>query len=513
MGACQLTRFLFVSVTLALMALSVTAGPPSPIDALPDFSYAGYHSGKKDFDFATPDSFDIRDYGAKPDDEADDTDAILAALEDAKAAGGIVRIPKGQWMLQRQLFIDQGPVAILGAGSDKTTIYIPVSLSDLWGWERGFSSSRGFFEVVPPQVKAEVLARAVGNHGIESKKLKVKWQEGVERPVQREWLQIQWFNDAQNDLIDYLYGGVVPQDDWGEGLVDVLEERVKEWVQVKKVSSNRLTFYQPLHMPTRSGWDVRVVRLPPIEEVAIQGLKIRFKEAPYAGHHKEKGYNAIFASGLVNGWIKDVIVENADSGVIVNRSRFVTVKNLKLIGRKMHHAISTAWSTDCLFDSWRVVAPHVHGTTISTGAHRDVYSRGFGNKLKMDAHRRLPFQNLHTQIEIFHGDEQQDVFVSGGSLDVGLHAGAYNIYWNIYHDFADGVSRKKKVFGPYGDWPLGVFAGWRGNRKIQVKKATGRYQVILFNNSVPVVPLWVMGNPFPVPQKIKNLFLYQRGLH
>lgn len=507
----------FLLVILCGWEGGLQSSPPTPLDLLPNFSRAGFAGGDGRFDFNAP-RIDIRDYGAEADDDKDDTKAIERALSDAKQARGVVWVPEGQWILSRPLFLDESYVGILGAGSGLTTLFIKRSLSDVSGWNQQLSFSGGFIEMASREEGETVLGKVTGTHPVESRVLTVRWQDGETRPRENEWVQLRWHNDEGNTLTDYLYGGVVPENEAGEEMLKAGEVRVREWARVKRVQGERVTFFHPVHVPIIPAWKVKLLRAPHVSHVGIKGFKILFKYEAYAGHLKEKGWNAVFARGVVNGWIEDLEIRNADLGVVVNDSRFVTGKKLKMNGRKLHHALSFSWSSDCVFDSWKIEASHVHGTTISTGAHNNVFSRGFGKKLKMDAHRRQPFQNLHTQIEIEHGKDEDGqprdpnkVFSSSGREGVGLHAAAFNVYWNIYHDFSEN-SPHKVTFGPFKEWPRALFMGWRGDRQIKIKKQTGKYQWVDSTGKIPVLPVWDAGRGVFVPEKIRNLYLYQRSL-
>lgn len=72
-------------------------------------------------------------YNAKGDGESDDTDAIQAALAAAgNAGGGVVYLPAGVYVFQRPVTVRKSGVVIRGDGRARTTIRIPVSLSDVY---------------------------------------------------------------------------------------------------------------------------------------------------------------------------------------------------------------------------------------------------------------------------------------------------------------------------------------------------------------------------------------------
>jgi hypothetical protein len=80
-------------------------GPEVPAERrrmLHDFSYAGYHRGERPIPANPPGKvYDITRFGAKPDDQLDDTAAIQNAIDAAgEAGGGIVAVPRGEFRIQ-----------------------------------------------------------------------------------------------------------------------------------------------------------------------------------------------------------------------------------------------------------------------------------------------------------------------------------------------------------------------------------------------------------------------------
>src|SRR5215211_3974459 len=84
-----------------------------PAGRLPDFSYAGYHAGEAEIP-APPARWDLkRDFGAKGDGRADDSQALLNAVRSIKA--GVLYIPKGTYLISKRIDIDRGNLILRGA--------------------------------------------------------------------------------------------------------------------------------------------------------------------------------------------------------------------------------------------------------------------------------------------------------------------------------------------------------------------------------------------------------------
>lgn len=93
---------------------------------LPDFSFAGYHSGEAPLP-NPPVKANVRDFGAKGDGVADDTEAFVRAL--AAVSNGAVLVPAGRYKITDILYIRKPNVVLRGEGTDKTTLVFPYSLS------------------------------------------------------------------------------------------------------------------------------------------------------------------------------------------------------------------------------------------------------------------------------------------------------------------------------------------------------------------------------------------------
>jgi len=466
-------RFLVGLLLVAFAPLSLAQELPR-IRNLPDFSWAGYHSGSRPLPSRKP-TIEVID------------GKIQAALDQAARSGGVVRLPAGRFTLNKVLRISASGVVLRGAGSGKTTLYCPRPLAEMIKPSKQWSWSGGMIQVAPRWGRSQTVASVVAPSPAGSLRLTIKASLKL---VVGEWLLLEWFNDTGKDtLLDHLYGGVVGRKWMGKELQQATGARVKEWIQVVSIKGNQLTIAQPLRIDLRPAWRPRLSRRPLLQEVGIEGLTIAFPRTTYPGHLKERGYNGISISSLVNGWVRDVRTINADSGIFIGSCRYVTVRDIVLRGRRMHHPLSVSWAADCLITRWRIEAPHRHGTTISWAAHGNVFSHGWGNALAMDAHRAASFQNLHSQIVVAHGRRPLSPFRSGGSRPRGPHTASRNVYWNIYNQYPQASGKRASILG-HAEWPRGIFVGWRGNRPLKFEPVRNmKQQIVALNQRLEVQDL------------------------
>src|SRR6476620_661554 len=89
----------------------------NPRSRLPDFSFAGYHSGET----SSPDvprGVSVKEYGARGDGQTDDTAAFLKALATVKS--GAIEVPPGRYRITNILEIKRSRIVLRGAGPDKS---------------------------------------------------------------------------------------------------------------------------------------------------------------------------------------------------------------------------------------------------------------------------------------------------------------------------------------------------------------------------------------------------------
>ena len=112
----------------------VQAKKTGKTSVLPDFSYAGYHWSEKEIpSVAAKKQFRVTDFGAKPNDDVFDDEAIQKTIlaAEANAGGGVVFFPAGKYLIapdtnnKKTIRISKSNIVLKGAGSSAggTEIY------------------------------------------------------------------------------------------------------------------------------------------------------------------------------------------------------------------------------------------------------------------------------------------------------------------------------------------------------------------------------------------------------
>ena len=403
---------------------------------LPDFSYAGYQRGEKPLPERAAE-VSVGDYGAAGDGIADDTSAIQRAIDENP--GKVILLPEGRYLISDVITIRESGTVLQGEGPEKTYLYAPTPLQEIhprpiqypatggtsYAYSGGFLhviGSSGHFAgdsqpVAAPARRGATVVELAPGHGFEP---------GDE-------IGIVATEDAGQTLLRHLY-----RDDPGDISAAGDSRSFRHFTRVAAVDGGRLTLERPLPIDLRSEWRPEARRFQPrIEEVGIEHLAIEFPRQPYLGHFTEAGHNAIHIHGAVHSWVRNVRILNADSGIFLGGgSVFCTIDGVVVESSRRtsnpldahgHHAISLT-GADCLCTNFDIQARFIHDLTVSGGSTGNVFSNGRGLDLALDHHKRGPYENLFSNLDLGRGSR---VFRSGGAASVGRHAGAGNTYWNL----------------------------------------------------------------------------------
>ncbi len=402
-----------------------------PTGRLMDWSYAGYRWGEQDLPDLPP-TVDVTDFGATADDGSDDTSAFLAAIEDVATKGGVIHVPAGTFVLSERIALPSG-VVLQGEGPATTTLEIPVSLTEVYGndgLEGGGTSSYAFggaFIEVRGDVDSEPLTAIVSNAPRGSRAIEVEQAKGLRVGA---WIRITQ-TDVESGLMNRLHADLL------SGGEDNLGDRGTNFhTRVEAIEGNTIRLERALPVDLDIAWapDVRPV-IATHEEVGVEHLRIAFPPTTYPGHFAEQGYNAIDLSEVMHSWVRDVEIVNADYGVNVRRSSFITVRDVVLSTTEDrgelgdgHHGLNNGHGSDNLFIGFDIRLGMVHDLTNEWYATGVVFTKGRGDDLRMDHHRAAPYSTLWTEIDCGAGEEP---FVSGGRSDRGPHTAAYDTLWNV----------------------------------------------------------------------------------
>ena len=399
---------------------------------LPDFSFAGYHSGEQQIPDRTA-TTNIKDFGAKGDGDTNDTEAFQAAI--AATNNGVIFIPAGQYNINDILEINKPNIVLRGAGQNKTTLVFRNSLERLLGEAPyGGQAMIGFYgenlgqritTVVEPALRGDSTLRVSSAAGIQAGQM----------------IRLKMTNPQSNSLGCYVYADQGCLNEQRQAWHD---RRIVDWVvEVKAVEGSTLQLTRPLRLDVIKQWQPEIwEHRPTVEEVGLEDLTIEFPNQQYAGHHKESGYYAVIFDTAFNCWMRRVTVTDADIGVEINGGGYNTVTEvtLKTRWRKLaqnpnvnatgHYGILIrSLAQDNLVEKSELLTRFVHNMSLNSFANGNVYSAIKSDSGRFDHHGAAPYENLFTDIVLIK--TASDLLKSGGNRADEPNAGARTTLWNI----------------------------------------------------------------------------------
>lgn len=432
---------LVASMVAVTWLTAVSAGPPGhsdlwgadgerwealggPAGRLPDFSFAGYRAGEPP-PSDLPVAANVTDFGAAPDDGRDDTEAFRNAI--AGMGRGVLQIPPGTFEISNQLRISKSHVVLRGHGADgdrPTILHFPRSPVEL---DARWPSREDRFILFIAETQERELTRVTSSARRGDRVLDVASAAGL-KPGQMVTLVVR--DDGRHSFWEHLHNGQVPFDGQ-EHREDI------EWpVRIAAVDGRRISLGQPLRFDVRQEWRPVLTTYTPVEEVGLERMQLRLAGTPGYSHDGDamdgQGWKAVAFAKALNGWARDLVVENAEDGIsVLEGSKWITVQDVVIRGFPGHHGLNAFHAFDNLFARFEVRAAMAHELGVSTQAAGNVFmSGGDGGvareQFNLDHHRRAPFENLFTDIAARNVTAD-----SGGSSDAGPHSAARSVFWNV----------------------------------------------------------------------------------
>lgn len=465
---------------------------------LPDFSYAGYHWGEKDLPYRRAGhNLNVTDFGAMPNDGKDDTAGILAAMEAAHKVDGPVTVsfPRGRFVLREIVWIERGDIILRGAGNDPAGTVIEMGThlgemdlsreSELFRKQKEFNDKTGRDRFSPfswmggliwsrlpgPQKSVfwnpeafEIRGRPVtGRRG--ENRLTVTPDHAVQ-PGQSYRL-LRYNKGEANSLLKHVF-------EWnGEFGSWIRTVPVHEDVTVAGVDGNTITLKEPLMHDIRPEWEPVLFDLRALNEVGIEYMRF---ECPgrkeYGGHHREAGYNVINLTNVRHGWIRDVSIDNADTGIKLGLCSNVTLQNVEFTDKiGSHYAIQMAMGCRNLIRYASADVKAIHTYSFNTGERGSVFTHCSGTEPHLDQHCGMNHQNLFDDIQVIHAKDGWSLFLHGGGSEYFPLHGAFNTFWNVRLHFDDPgpPDAVRPITAPSLPGPAVRLIGLTGNAPVAIE--------------------------------------------
>jgi len=484
---------------------------------IPDFSYAGYHHGEKQIN-TFPENITIlkaEDHNVIPDDNLDDSEAMLALINKANTVDGFVmiKLPPGRIIISDVLYFERSKIILNGSGSGNngTEVYCPrpmmyfkdpeslkelrtylVELNKIQKEKQNniflpfsqYSWSGGIFWTQVPNARVKSYLKKYDKVpdilGTISNAQRGDTEFFVDESSvlkKGDVVEIQWFNrKGENaEIIKELYGDFdikIGAHHWNYPNLPL----VRQYVEIKEVKNNKVIITSPLLIDIEPEFEVQIIKWDHLTEVGFQNFKITFPLSNRIAHHVEQGYNGIYLTRLYNGWVKNVVIENADSGILTEGIANVTIENIETKGEKKgHYTVQIGGVHNVLVRNLKVMNDVMHPLSFNTFATKNVYTNCeiFKNPI-LDQHSGANHQNLFDNIKVHLElkDEERayGLFAGGGAGYWKPSHGSYSTFWNIYVHFSDQFHINTPVLlDGMNDGVRANVIGVRSNKKVRVE--------------------------------------------
>lgn len=367
-------------------------------NVLLDFSYAGYMHGEVappdvriDFDTPLTDAsgnkyyngyitggaqgsaiykvYNIEDYGANGNDEVSDRPALIKILKEAMGckertdedggktlryyiggdnANAIIYFPVGKYILRggdnaetvETLRLTMGNIIFKGAGQGKTTIEMAVKNnatdpSKMW-------STPNLLEFKHNSDLTE-LTNVTGNSEKGTFSIEVASTSGINVG---DWVCVSLKNNDPALVAEELAPHATSSN-WTE--LNDNGVQIYDYHQVKQISGNTLTFYEPIMRKIEAKWGWKVNQYPHYENVGVEDLTFMGHSKPDFKHHgsadDDGAFKPIQMIRLTNSWMRRVNFESVSEAHSFVSCANVSAYDIEISGNRGHSAIRSQASS------------------------------------------------------------------------------------------------------------------------------------------------------------------------
>lgn len=403
---------------------------------VPELGHVGYKSGVQ-----KPGRIprvDVRIFGAKADGKTDCSNAVKKALMILPAQGGLVYFPKGTYLINSQVELLQSQ-GLMGDGPGATTLLFPRCMRQIkpktspkqFEWTDGVITIYGEEDVKEFSPVTKVAPRGGDSVCVRSTK-------GLAKDTDIQIVQ----DDVNGEFFKDLLGGSTPP-----RYLRNKRRPIKFLARVVEIlKRNCVKLDRRLNYAIKPSLRAKVLVETITPSATLSKLTVKFKEGrtfPGLGARAPDGCNAIYVFRATNIHISDVAAINADQGVILSRTRRVTIEKFTMKmsrwrsrrGRNEHCAaavslrastntavVSLNVDTTCARDVW--LREYASGTVI-TGAR--------GQDLSLCFDKELAVNVMASQLDVGGGNR---LFCNRTSAQNRGKAGApvlsqYSTFWQV----------------------------------------------------------------------------------
>jgi hypothetical protein len=401
---------------------------------LPDFSYAGYHWSEQEIpSVAGRKQFKVTDYGATPNDDKFDDEAIQKTIDaaEANAGGGVVFFPAGKYLIapdtsnKKQILIRKSNIVLKGSGSGAGGTEIHQATMRINGRQIMFHPENDNIRKLTT-ITADATREGFIVEVADASKLKIG-QDIVIRHRSEEFTK-QYFAPLE----------LKPQ--WTRLFGEKGGMQVFEIHTIEKITGNRVTFKNPIHLDIKmvksATWDIS--EFVYIEECGVEDILFTSNWKTYPEefiHHKNSihdyAYEATGMEFVKNSWVRNCEFHDWNEGLFIRSGYQVSVLNTHFRGKKGHASVHARAGYGVLVKNCTFNGAQHHGAgTGYSAVGTAITNCSLGTDQNFDIHSGQPLATLYDNID-------GGVFYNLGGPEPGHpHHGKHLVLWNFYHKSA-----------------------------------------------------------------------------
>ncbi|MDT0627836.1 hypothetical protein [Alteromonas sp. W364] len=486
---------------------------------LPDYSFAGYANSEKAPSTQDFTVINVADHGIFANDGLDDSQALLTLLDNLRESDEptVLQFSKGRYIISSIIYFDRNNLVVRGEGSGAsgTEFYFPrpliyteapelkelkeylVSLNKIqkekknniylpfteWAWSGGYFWTRiKDLRVKKYLDKYDVPIRTLATPSKGTQGGFILTVDTSDKLKVGEIIELQWYNTKGENapIINELYHGLVDNvgsHHWRFANLALARQQS----EIVAINGNQVELKTPLLHNIHEGMEVNLAPWEHLSNIGFEHFTMTFPFAERIAHHVEQGFNGIYLTRLYNGWVDDVKITNADSGILTEEVANISITDVVTDGEKFaHYSVQMGAVHNVLVENLQVKNKVEHPLSFNTFATKSVYLRSsIDIDPVLDQHSGVNQQNLFDMISVnvtLDENRQYPLFAGGGASYWKPSHAAYNTFWNINVRFQNGhASAQSVLLNGMKDGPKARVISVNGNVPVHVEYGPDAY--------------------------------------
>lgn len=428
---------------------------------LPDFSYAGYHHAEVAVPDVTHKVFDVTQYGAIPDDDISDRQALIDAIAAAEANGsGIVYFPAGRFILHSEgdsdesIRIRKSHIVLRGSGCGEggTELFMktpiaPKNPQQMWASPSMILFDGGYTGGKVSDVSADASRGSFSVELASTGNLKVG-----------QWVILSLADNNPELVAKELSPYAVDP-----ALTEIIKGvQVRDMHYITAIEGNKVIFKEPIMHAVESKYKWNVTRFLYQEENGIEDIAFIGNFHENFIHHKswlhDGGYKPVNIKNNVNSWLRRCRFVDISEAVSVIGSANISVYSCIIEGNPGHSAIRSQGSSRVFLGAIEDKAGQWHSVGVSKPAMGTVVWR-----VKMKDNTSFEMHASQPRATLFDASEG-GYFRQGVGGDAGntpFHLGDL-VFWNYYQKASKAAVTDLWGTGKYKGFVMPLFVGLHG---------------------------------------------------